>query len=93
MIEVGDQEQARIGYTVSPKYESKGFATEAVGRLLDYVFGTLEKHRVIATLDVLNKSSVRVVEKLGMRREGHFIENAFFKGRWCDEYLYAVLRR
>jgi RimJ/RimL family protein N-acetyltransferase len=48
---------------------------------------------VIATLDVLNRSSVRVVEKLGMRREGHFIESAFFKGRWCDEYMHAILRR
>ena len=93
MIEAGDPEQARIGYTVAPQYQSQGFATEAVGRLLGYVFGTLGKHRVIATLDVLNRSSVRVVEKLGMRREGHFIESAFFKGRWCDEYMHAILRR
>ncbi len=93
LIEAGDPEQGRIGYTMEPQYQGQGFATEAVRRLLDYFFGTLKKHRVIATLDVLNKPSIRVVEKLGMRREGHFIENALFKNRWCDEYLYAILRR
>jgi len=36
--------------------------------------------------------SVALLERLGMRREGHFVENNWFKGRWADEYLYAVLR-
>jgi len=32
------------------------------------------------------------MERVGLRREGHFLKNAWFKGRWADEYLYAVLQ-
>ncbi len=59
---------------------------------LHYAFGELNKHRVIATTDVLNVASHRLLEKLGFRREGHFIQNIFFKGAWSDEYQYALLR-
>jgi ribosomal-protein-alanine N-acetyltransferase len=32
------------------------------------------------------------MERLGMRREAHFVENLWFKGRWSSEYWYAILR-
>ena len=64
---------------------------EAVTRLLDYVFGELCKHRVFAVTDTRNVRAVRLLERLGMRREGHFIRNIWFKGSWGDEYLYALL--
>ena len=60
--------------------------------MLDYAFGTLGLHRIIAVADCRNAPSVALLEQLGMRREGHFLENVWFKGRWSDEYLYAVLR-
>ena len=52
----------------------------------------LKKHRVVATTDVENTASYRLLETLGFRREGHFIQNIFFKGAWGDEYQYALLR-
>jgi RimJ/RimL family protein N-acetyltransferase len=48
-------------------------------------------HRIIAICDVENQASVRLLERLGMRREGHYIENYWFKGKWASEYLYAIL--
>ena len=86
-----DQNQVEIGFTVSPQHQCKSVATEAVSSLLGYVFGELNKHRVVARTDAENRASYRLLEKLGFRREGHFIQNIFFKGAWCDEYQYALL--
>ena len=87
-----DQDQIEIGFTVSPLHQGKSVATEAVSSLLGYVFGELKRHRVVATTDVKNTASYRLLEKLGFRREGHFIQNIYFKGAWGDEYQYALLR-
>jgi RimJ/RimL family protein N-acetyltransferase len=86
-----DGRQAEIGFTFSRAYQGRGFASEAVTRLLDYAFCELNLHRVYAITDQENAPSVALLERLGMRREGAFVENAWFKGRWSSEYLYAVL--
>ena len=87
-----DKLQAEIGFTLSREYHGKGLAFEAAACVLDYVFVNLGLHRVTAITDCENNKSVALLSKLGMRREGHFIENIWFKGRWGDEYLYAILR-
>lgn len=87
-----DGRQAEIGFTFSRAYQGRGLASEAVARLLDYAFGELGLHRVYAITDQENVRSVALLERLGMRREGEFVENAWFKGRWSSEYLYATLR-
>ena len=86
-----DPRQAEIGYSVARAYWGQGFATEALIAILDYSFGELGLHRVIATTDCLNRSSIALLERLGMRREGHFLQNIWFKGAWGDEYQYALL--
>jgi RimJ/RimL family protein N-acetyltransferase len=48
---------------------------------------------VRAICDVENPASARVLERVGFRREGQFIENAWFKGRWSSEFLFAILGR
>jgi RimJ/RimL family protein N-acetyltransferase len=85
--------QAEIGFTLAREHQGNGYATEAVDCLLDYAFGTLGKHRVIAVTDTRNAPAARVLERVGMRREGHFVENIWFKGGWGDEYQYAILER
>ena len=87
-----DGHQAEIGFTFSRAYQGWGLASEAVTRLLDYAFGELNLHRVYAIPDQENAPSVALLERLGMRREGSFVENVWFKGRWASEYLYAILR-
>ena len=84
--------RAEIGFTLAREHQGKGFASEAVSVLLDYAFDTLGLHRVVAIADCRNAPSVALLERVGMRREGHFPENIWFKERWADEYLYAVLR-
>jgi RimJ/RimL family protein N-acetyltransferase len=87
-----DDRQAEIGFTLSRNYQGQGFATEAVSSFLNYVFLTFNLHRIIAITDCENTASVALLERLGMRREGHFLQNIWFKGKWGDEYLYAILK-
>jgi len=87
-----DPRQAEIGYTLAREAQGQGFATEAVAALLTWALPTFDLHRIIAILDVKNTASVALLERLGLRREGHFRENIWFKGAWGDEYLYAILR-
>ena len=49
-------------------------------------------HRIIGRIEARNTPSARVLERLGMRREAHFVQNEFVKGEWTDEVVYAVLR-
>lgn len=82
-----------IGYVFHPDYSGQGFATEAVRALLDIAFGTYGLHRVIARIDARNLASLRLAERVGMRREAHLVENEWFKGAWSDEIDYAMLQR
>ena len=86
-------QQAEIGFTLARSYQGQGYMTEAARRLLDYLFETFALHRVCAVCDVENAASARVLERLRMRREAHFVESVWFKGRWSSEYGYALLRR
>jgi RimJ/RimL family protein N-acetyltransferase len=90
---VDEPQQANIGFTLARHYQGNGYATEAVTRLLDYLFGALNLHRVRAICDVENLASARVLQRLGMRQEAHWIDNVWFKGRWSSEYGYAILER
>lgn len=87
-----DPQQGEIGYTLARHFQRQGYATEAVGAFLDYAFEHFYLHRITAVVDVANGPSIRLLERLGMRREAHFRENVWFKGRWADEYVFAILR-
>ena len=52
----------------------------------------LNLHRVTADTDPQNTRAWTLLERLGLRREAHLFQSLWFKGRWADEYLYAVLR-
>ncbi len=85
--------QAELGFTLARDHQGQGYAGEAVRCVLSYLFCDLKVHRVIAVSDVENHASYRLMQRLGMRREGHFIENNWFKNSWSSEYLYALLAR
>ncbi|MEU1284189.1 GNAT family N-acetyltransferase [Kitasatospora sp. NPDC005856] len=85
--------QAEIGWTFNPAYGGRGYATEAARATAGRAFAELGVHRLFARLDVLNTGSVRVCERLGMRREAHLVENDLDEVRWGSEYVYATLAR
>jgi len=81
-----------IGWALAGDHQGRGYATEAARALLDYAFDALGCHRVIATCQPENVASWRVMEKLGMRREAHFVRGLQqANGAWWDEYFYALL--
>jgi RimJ/RimL family protein N-acetyltransferase len=91
-VREADPRQAEIGFTFAREHQGRGLAGEAAARVLEYAFEVLGLHRVVAVADCENGRSVALLERLGMRREGHFVENIWFKGAWGSEYLYAMLR-
>jgi RimJ/RimL family protein N-acetyltransferase len=86
-----DEQQAAIGYTMAPAFQGRGYATEAVARMLEHLFVEKGLHRVSAECDTRNDASVHVLEHLGFRREAHLRSSTWSKGEWCDDYLYALL--
>lgn len=82
---------ADLGFVFHRQYWNQGYATEAISAVLRVAFTTLGLHRVWATCDTRNVGSRRVMEKVGMRREAEFRQDAFQKGQWRDSYLYAIL--
>ncbi len=86
-----NKDQVEIGFTISPEYQGKGVAYESVTRILEYLFIELKKHRVVAITDAKNIASSKLLEKLGFRKEAHYVKNIFFKGEWGDEYQFAML--
>jgi len=82
-----------IGFIVHPDHQGRGYATEASRELLRLAFEELQLHRVVGRVEARNIGSARVLEKLGMRREAHLIENEFVKDEWQSELVYAMLAR
>ncbi len=86
-----ENKQVEIGYTLDMEFRGKGYASEALKIIINYVISTLNKHRIIASIDPLNVDSIKLVERLGFRKEAHFVKSLFFHGKWVDDLVYAML--
>ena len=90
-VEPTDRRVGELGFTFGRDHQRLGLATEAAQALLRFAFGVLHLQRVKAVVDCRNTPAIRLLERVGLRRDGHFVRRAWFKGAWCDEYLYAAL--
>ena len=87
-----------IGYVFNRSYQGRGYATEAANAVIAYGFNTRGARRIVAMCNPLNTASWRLLERLGMRREGHLKQNIYFKKDekgnpiWSDTYEYAILK-
>ena len=61
--------------------------------MLRWAFEEVGFHRVYGRTEPRNEASGRDMEKLGMRKEAHFVENEWVKGEWQSDVLYAMLDR
>lgn len=84
-------QEADIGYELNPEQWGQGYASEAARTMVAFGFTELGVHRIWAHCIADNAASARVLEKLGMRQEGRLREQEYFKGRWWDTLLYAIL--
>ena len=79
-----------IGYVIAPSERGRGYGTEAVQLMVDYLFLSMDVSRVQATTSIKNKGSQGVMEKAGLTREGTIRRTA--RGARRDYYLYSILR-
>jgi RimJ/RimL family protein N-acetyltransferase len=82
---------AEVGFVVKPRFQRRGYAQEMGTEMLRLAFDELTLHRVVGRLDARNTASAAVLERLGMRREAHLVDNEWVKGEWCSELDYALL--
>jgi RimJ/RimL family protein N-acetyltransferase len=86
-----------LGYIFNPLYQGRGYCTEACRAIISHAFSALDAHRIVAFCDPLNPASWKVLERLGMRREGEFKQKAFFRSDasgaplWHDCWAYGIL--
>lgn len=87
-----------LGYITNPIYQRKGYTSEASEALIEYAMTKLGIHRIVAECNPENIASWKLLEKIGMSREEHLIQNIFFKKDlkgnpiWQDTYLYAITK-
>jgi RimJ/RimL family protein N-acetyltransferase len=88
-----EHRQGEVGFVMHPDHHGHGYGTEGARLMLRLGFEELGLHRIIGQCDGRNTASARVMERLGMRREAHLIENEWVKGEWTDGLVYAMLDR
>jgi len=84
--------QAELGWVLHPDHAGRGYASEAVRELIRICFEELGLRRVTADCFAENEASWRLMERVGMRREGHTVRDSLHRsGGWLDGLAYALL--
>jgi ribosomal-protein-alanine N-acetyltransferase len=83
-------QNAYLGYYLDEAYNGRGFMTKAVAAVVGYALGPVRLHRIQAAVMPENLPSIRVLEKVGFRREGFAANYLRIDGRWRDHYIYAI---
>ena len=83
--------QGEVGWSFHPDVQGRGLATEGAREMVRLGFEVVGLHRIWAGCDARNEASLRVMERLGMRREAHFVDSDHFKGEWASEIVCALL--
>jgi RimJ/RimL family protein N-acetyltransferase len=82
--------QAEVGIALAPEFQGRGYATETLRTLLDYLLVALGKDRVLGSVDPRNVRSMRLLQRVGMRKEAHRVKSLWFKGEWVDDAIFAI---
>lgn len=90
-LQVKEHLQASLGYCLNRRFWGNGFATEAAYALCEFGFNELRLHRIFATCRPENPASWRVMEKIGLTREGLLREHMYWKEKWQSSSVYSIL--
>jgi len=90
---VDERKSWEIGFAILPEYQGQGYGSEASKLLLQFAFEQLEAHKVVGMCNSHNEQSSKLMERIGMVREGIFREELFWRGRWADQYFYCILEK
>jgi len=87
-----DDYQCEIGCTLGKKHHGKGYASESLNGVINHLFNKFDKHRIVTSIDPMNIDSIKLVERLGFRKEAHFKKSLLINGKWVDDIIYAILK-
>jgi RimJ/RimL family protein N-acetyltransferase len=87
-----DERHVELGITLNQNHHGKGFATEAMTGIINFLFDHLDKHRITASIDARNLKSIQLFERIGFQKEAHFEKSIFINGEWVDDLIYALLK-
>jgi RimJ/RimL family protein N-acetyltransferase len=90
-VNIPEHAQGEVGFSFHQGYTGRGLATRALAGVLGFGFIQLGLHRITAATFTDNERAWRLMERVGMRREAHFVHDGFVRGRWVDVYAYGML--
>ncbi|MCR8641266.1 GNAT family N-acetyltransferase [Paenibacillus sp. N1-5-1-14] len=88
---VEERRSWEMGYCIFPEYRGQGYGVEAAREVLKYAFDEWNAHKVVAMCNAHNTASYKLLEKLGLVREGVFREELLWDGRWVNQLFYCIL--
>jgi ribosomal-protein-alanine N-acetyltransferase len=83
--------RAEIGYAMKPEYWGNGYMQEALTKVIEFGFNTFRLHSIEGNVNPNNLSSLKLLEKLGFKREAYFREDYLFNGKFLDSVIYSLL--
>jgi RimJ/RimL family protein N-acetyltransferase len=92
-MESADATEGDMGCEIAPDYWNRGYATEATRAMLAFGFEQLGLHRISASTMAPNVGAWRVLEKLGMKREGELRETTLLADGWANSVIYGMLQQ
>lgn len=90
---VPKQRRAEIGYEIHPEFWNKGFATEAVSKIISFGFDSLELIRIGAIVFLENEPSNKLLQKVGFQKEGILRDYIYQDGVSNDTYVYSIIKK
>lgn len=87
-----EYETVELGVTINRSHHGKGYASEALKVLIDYLLYEHGKRKIKASIDPRNLASIAMIEKLGFKKEAHYKKCFFLRGEWVDNVIYGLIR-
>jgi ribosomal-protein-alanine N-acetyltransferase len=84
--------ETELGYFIVPNERNKGYVSEAIDTMVDYLFLSKDVERIQAKADPENIASWKALEKAGFKREGILRKTFHCRGKWRDDCMYSILR-
>jgi ribosomal-protein-alanine N-acetyltransferase len=85
--------KAAVWHKLQPNFWNKGYGTEALNNILVFGFSQLKLHRIEAGSAIYNLPFIKILEKVGMKREGRKRKAMPLKTGWSFNYIYAFLKK
>lgn len=81
-----------VGASINKAHQGKGYATEALESIIEFLFSQVDKQKIKASVDPRNLASIAMIEKLEFKKEAHYKKSFFLRGEWVDDVVYGLIR-